>query len=69
MKSRASHDAPKDVQIELSIRLSNGHFETSIAVPMGAPSDIAMSAVQSWLGMAEALLKLHQVQRVNVEVP
>ena len=69
MKSRASHAAPEDVQIELSIRLSNGHFETTIEVPMRAPSDIAMSAVQSWLGMAEALLKLHQVQRVNVEVP
>jgi hypothetical protein len=49
--------SPMQTVIELSIKLSDGSFETSVRVPVTAPIAQRTKAVERWLGLAGEALK------------
>ncbi len=55
-RSAAASGGPANV--ELSIRLSNGHFETKVTVPLRAGKAERDSAIERWLRLAGEALAL-----------
>lgn len=56
-------EADTPVFIELTIRLSNGHFSSSLTLPLDATDDERRKFVDAWLAMMDAGIKCGQTPR------
>lgn len=50
----------EDVHVELSVRLTNGHFETKVSLPVQASDSAREEAIMAWFKFIEAALKAHR---------
>ena len=54
-----------EVVLHVTVELSNGHFKSSISVPLFADEHLRESFVESWLMMIEAGIKAGRSSREN----
>lgn len=50
----------KDQMIELSVRLSDGTFDTSVRLPVGADEQQRNAVVSAWFELIQRAMKLSQ---------
>lgn len=53
----------KDLMIELSVKLSDGTFDTSVKLPVGADEQQRNAVVSTWFELIQKALKLAQGSR------
>lgn len=51
--------------IELSVRLTDGTFETKLTIPAGTPADRRDALVGAWLGLMDEAAKAATAMEAN----